>query len=113
MEGMRSIVLLLCLFPVMLSAQINRSASELARENIREYLTDKIFKSFPYQPLSYGELKPLKEKNTDVRWSMIHNFEVTENQIEDDKKVPVQKPYEFIFYLDDKLKVRRAKSYSD
>jgi len=110
---MRTLIFLFWLFPAMLSAQINRSATELAKENIHEYLTAKIFKSCPYQPISYGELTPLDNQNTDVKWAIVHKFEITETKIETDKKVAIQKLYEFIFYLDNKMKVLNARSYTE
>ena len=36
----RAIIFLLCALPALINGQINRSATELARENIHEYLTD-------------------------------------------------------------------------
>jgi hypothetical protein len=106
------LMIFFCAFPVLLNAQINRSATELAKENIHEYLTDKIFKSDPYRPVSYGELRALDEKHSEARWSIVHKFEITEVQNEAEKKVSTQKPYEFIFYLDEKMRVLLARSYS-
>ena len=108
---MRIIIFLLLFLPVVINAQINRSAKELAEENIREYLTAKIFKGQTYQPVSYGELKPRKEKNPDVAWNMEHKFEITETQVHADKKTAVQKPYRFMFYLDEKMKVLKAEAF--
>jgi hypothetical protein len=108
---MRILFFLATLFPALLHGQINRSATELAKENIRSYLTDKIFKQAPYQPVSYGELKPEKERNVDARWSIVHKFNITETEIEAEKKFSIQKPYNFIFYLDDRMEVIRARSY--
>ena len=109
----RAIIFLLCAFPALINGQINRSATELARENIHEYLTDKIFRSHVYQPISYGELKSLRKSDREVKWSIVHKFEITETQREADKKIEVQKPYDFIFYLDDKMRVLGARSYSE
>jgi hypothetical protein len=109
---MRSILLMALLVPAVLHAQINRSATELAKENIQEYITSKLFNGHPYQPVSYGELKPREEKNQDVVWSITHKFDITETQSQGDKKLSVQKPYKFIFFLDKKMKVRRAETYS-
>jgi len=104
-------IFLLCTFPALSNGQINRSATELAKENIHEYVTDKIFKSHAYQPISYGELKSVGTKDREVKWSIVHKFEIPETQREADKKVEVQKPYDFIFYLDDKMRVLGARSY--
>jgi len=108
---MRITLFLLLLLPAVLRAQINRSATELAKENIQEYVTSKLFNGHPYQPVSYGELKSREEKNQEAIWSITHKFEITETETHADKKISVQKPYNFIFYLDKKLKVRRAESY--
>jgi len=108
---MRITLLLLLLFPAILEAQINRSASELAKENIQEYVTSKLFNGHQYQPLSYGELRSRDDKNQEIIWTITHKFEITETETHADKKISIQKPYNFIFYLDKKMKVRRADSY--
>ena len=108
---MRVVFFLATVLPAFLHGQINRSATELAKENIHNYLSDKIFKEAPYQPISYGELKPEKERNADAKWSIVHKFKITETEIEADKKLSIQKPYNFIFYLDDRMQVIRARSY--
>ncbi len=111
---MRIIIFLLLLFPAVMSAQFRRSATELAKENIQEYLTGKLFKGHLYQPVSYGELKLRKEKDSEIKWAIVHKFEITETQTYADKKVPFQKPYTFLFYLDEKMKVLKAETfYSD
>ena len=107
----RAFILIVCTFPALMKAQINRSATELARENIHEYVTDKIFKNGAYQPISYGELRSAGVKDREVKWSIVHKFEITETQREASKKVEVQKAYDFIFYLDDKMRVVGARSY--
>ena len=110
---MRRLVLVIILLPAIIHAQINRSATELARENIRNYLAGKIFRNVPYQPVSFGELKAQKVRNGDTQWSIVHKFKITETEVEADKKISIQKPYDFIFYLDNKMQVIRARSYSD
>jgi hypothetical protein len=108
---MRIILFLLLLIPAFINGQINRSATELAKENIQDYLTCKIFSRRPYQPVSYGELKSHKERNPEIIWAIVHKFEITETPNYADKKASVQKPYKFIFFLDEKMKVRRAETY--
>jgi len=108
---MRTLVFLAVILPVFLHGQINRSATELAKENIQSYLRNKIFKQAPYQPISYGELKRENEKGTDATWSIVHKFQITETEVEAQKKFLIQRPYNFIFYLDDKMEVVRARSY--
>ena len=109
--SMRILLFLVTILPAILHGQINRSATELAKENIRSYLTGKIFKAEPYQPISYGELKPENEKNADAKWTIVHKFKITEIKVGPAKKLSVQKPYDFIFYLDDRMEVVGARSY--
>jgi hypothetical protein len=106
---MRKILFLLLLLPFFSSAQINRSATEFAKENIREYLVTRIFKDQPYKPVSYGELKPWKGTHSEISWTLDHDFEIAE--IQNNKKTTVRKLYKFLFYLDRKMKVVRAESY--
>lgn len=109
---MRRLLFLAMILPFIGRAQINRSATELARENIRGYLMEKIFKDASYQPISYGELKPERAHNEDIKWTIVHKFTITEKEIEADKKTFVEKPHDFIFYLNNKMEVIRARSYS-
>jgi len=108
---MRILLLVVIMLPAIVYGQINRSATELAKENIRSYLTRKVFKTEPYQPISYGELRPENERDVDARWSIVHKFKITETEVEANRKFSVQKPYKFIFYLDDRMEVVRARSY--
>lgn len=110
---MRIILFLLLAFPVIVNAQINRSATEFAKEQVTEYLTSKIFKDIHYKPVSFGELKPLNEKQHEISWSIDHDFEITESHDDADKKGLVQRPYKFTFYLNNRMKVIKAEaSYS-
>ena len=104
------IILILLLVPFISNAQINRSASELAQENIREYLSTKMFKSRAYKPVSYGELKPNKKLNAEIAWTVEHKFEIADTQPADKNSTGVIHPYTFTFYLDKKLKVLLAES---
>lgn len=108
---MRTLLLLALVLPVFAGAQINRSAKELARENIEDYVVHKLFKDQPYQSVYYGELKNHFEKNQRVLWTIEHKFEVTETTITNDRKMEVKKPYKFIFFLNNKMEVQRAESY--
>jgi len=104
------IILFLFLFPVLTQAQINRSATEFAKEKIGEYITTKLFKGNAYQPVSYGELKEWNEKSSVIKWSINHKFEITETQNNYGKKISVQKPCKFIFYFDDRMNIVRAET---
>ena len=109
---MRILLLLFLLnFSFFSNAQVNRSANELAREKVSEYIVTKIFKDLLYKPVSYSELKPQNQPHVDIAWSINHKFEITDSQFVADKKIAVTKPYFFSFYLDKKLKVVTAESY--
>ena len=59
------------LLPVLSFAQINRSAKELAGEQIQEYITSKLFKDRDYKPVSTGELKTFHDKrDLDIEWTI-------------------------------------------
>jgi hypothetical protein len=108
---MRILLVLLLNPPFFSKAQINRSANELARENVREYIVTKIFKDLSYKSVSYDELKPQKQAHSEIIWSVNHKFEIVDSQFVADKKIAVRKPYYFSFYLDKNLKVITAESY--
>jgi len=108
---MRMLLLMLFGFPFFSKAQINRSANELAREKVQEYIITKVFKDMPYKSLSYGALKPQTQPHTEIAWSINHRFEIVDCQSIANEKVAVTKPYNFSFYLDNKLKVIAAESF--
>ncbi|MGK2863495.1 MAG: hypothetical protein ACSLE0_16305 [Chitinophagaceae bacterium] len=108
---MRFSLLLFFLVPFISPAQINRSANELARENVQEYIISKLFKDINYQPVSYSSLKPLKQDRSEIAWSINHKFQIIDTQFVADKKIAVAKPYLFSFYLDKKLNVISAESF--
>jgi len=105
---MRTILFLSLLFPVVVNAQFKRSATELAKENIREYLAEKLFKNRPYQSISYGDLTPLKGNDPEIGSYIKHQFAITETQIHGDKKDSVQRAYQFIFYFDNRMRILGA-----
>jgi len=106
-------ILLLSLFslPFFCGAQINRSANEVARERVQEYIGAKLFKDLEYKPGDYGELKSQNDRDNDIAWSLSHKFEITDTQFVSDKRIAVRKSYNFSFYLDKKLKVIKAERY--
>lgn len=108
---MRVMLFLLICFPLFTQAQINRSANELARERVREYIITKIFRDGLYQPGNYSPLKELKQPQSEISWSIRHRFEIVDSQFVADKKIAVRTTYYFSFYLDKKLKVVAAESY--
>ena len=105
---MRIILIIALALPVFLQSQINRSATEFARENIQGYIENKLFKDHSYKPISYSELRSSEKPNGEVVWSIQHIFEILETQVISDKKVSTSKQYKFSFYLDKKMNVLRA-----
>jgi hypothetical protein len=108
---MRMLLLFLA-FPFMVHAQVNRSASQLAHENIEDYLRSKLFRDRPYYPESFGDLKPQKEAHSETAWFMEHKFKVAEKVSEGSEK-PVSidnHPYRFFFFLDKKMRIVKAES---
>src|SRR6185369_5991704 len=109
---MRTILFLLLVIPALSNAQFKRSATELAKDNIRDYLTQKLFKSLSYQPIAFGELTTNSGGGSTFSSLLKHKFAITEMQSHENTKVPVQKQYLFVFYFDDKMKVQMAESVS-
>jgi hypothetical protein len=103
---MRLTFLLLLLLPLVATAQINRSASELARERIEEYLSAKLFRKQPYQSTTFGELKPASMADSEIVWMMEHRFSILEKGKE---SATVWQPYYFVFYFDKKIKILLTK----
>ena len=108
---MRILLLILLGIPFFANGQINRSANELAREKVGEYIVTKLFKDLSYKPVSYTGLKSQKQPHVDIAWSMNHQFEIVDSQFVADKKTAVRKAYYFSFYLDKKLNVVTAESF--
>ena len=109
---MRTILFLLLLIPAVSGAQFKRSATELAKDNIRDYVTQKLFKNPSYQPISFGELTDNRRGSSTFTSLIRHKFSVTEIESHESAKVPVQKEYLFVFYFNDKMKVQMAESIS-
>ena len=105
---MRSILLLTVLVPVLGSAQINRSARELASETIGQYITTRLFKNQAYEPISFGKLREMKDYNSDIIWTFDHKFRITEKKRNDKEKPSMVKTYNFTFYLDREMRVKLA-----
>ena len=105
---MRTILFLLLLIPAVSNAQFKRSATELAKDNIRDYVTQKLFKNPSYQPISFGELTNNRGGGSTFSSLIRHKFAITEIESREDMKIPVQKEYLFVFYFNDKMKVQMA-----
>jgi hypothetical protein len=104
---------ILFILPVFTHAQINRSAKELASEKIQEYITAKLFINKPYRVVSFGEIKEVGVKKKDeIVWSIAHKFEITDGGKKSfDNSPEVSKQYNFLFYLDEKMKVLKAETF--
>ena|SRR5688572_11944814 len=108
---MRILLLSFLCLPFFCGAQVNRSANEVARERVQEYIGAKLFKDLGYRPGDYGELKSQNDRENYIAWSLTHRFEITDSQFVADKRIAVRKSYNFSFYLDKKLNVIKAESY--
>lgn len=75
-------------------AQINRSANEFARENVRNYIETFLFPGSTYKSVTQGELIP-RQTGGEVVWYLVQDFIAT-------KKTGMQESGKFIFYLDKK-----------
>lgn len=109
---MRVLLILLFLIPFSGFAQINRSAKELASESIQHYVEEKLFAKKEYKPITFGELKSIGDRRSTIVWSIAHKFEIAEggtSSFEQGSKV--KKIYTFLFFLDDKMKVRKSESW--
>ncbi|HMG68843.1 MAG TPA: hypothetical protein VK588_14190 [Chitinophagaceae bacterium] len=108
---MKKLLFLAIVIPAFASAQYKRSATELAKENVQEYVTGKLFRNGSYQPVSYGELTTPRENDPSIAWFIEHKFAITEMKTTGVKKDSVQKIYRLLFYFDDKMNVLKAESF--
>src|SRR5689334_10575598 len=109
---MRTLLFLLLAIPVMSHAQFKRSATELAKDVIKDYLTQKLFKNLSYQPDSYGELIENRGGGPTFSSLIEHKFVIIDTESHGSNKMPAQKEYFFVFYFNDKMKVQMAESIS-
>jgi hypothetical protein len=99
------------IFAANINAQENRSATELAKENIADYLSRKIFSGKNYIPETFQVLKSFKAPfKTNIAWTIGHEFSVAESSTFANEKRKKSR-YGFLFYLDKKMTVLRAESY--
>ena len=109
---MRTMLFLLLLMPALSNGQFKRSATELAKDNIRDYVTQKLFKNHSYQPISFGDLTMNKGGGSLFSSLIKHKFAISEMEAQGDMKVAVQKEYLFVFYFNDKMRVQMAERIS-
>jgi len=107
---MRTILFLLLLIPTVSNAQFKRSATELAKDNIRDYVTQKLFKNLSYQAISFGELTTNAGGGSTFSSLIKHKFAITQIESHENMKVPVQREYLFVFYFNEKMKVQMAEN---
>lgn len=106
---MRTSLIFLLLFPIFASAQINRSAKELAGENIEVYLK-KIFKNQPHNVISLGEPQQYLSNVIDADWMI--NCRVSSVEKKMSKGTGTEQTLsDFRFYLDKKMQVVFAEAY--
>lgn len=108
---MRIVILVLLVVPFFATAQINKSANELAKEVTREYLVTKLFRGKNYQPIRYGELKAKNDKRSSVAWTLEHDFEVTDMEPSGFNNFQNKNFYSFLFFLDKRMKIVKAESF--
>ncbi len=103
-------ILILLLLPLFSSAQINRSAKELATENIGAYLK-KVYKNQSYHLVSLGEPQLTRSKTTQLEWTIYCQVNIdrrTRNATND----PALATSNFKFYLNKKMEVLSAETYT-
>ena len=104
------LILLFIATPVFSFSQINRSATELARERVVEYITTKIFQGSNYEPVNKGKLIHVEDPSRKYEWSFSHMFNTIDKQYVSGRWTEIKKPHFFSFYLDKKMKVVGAAS---
>ena len=106
------LVLLLCI-SVAAHTQINRSANQLAQESSKTWLLAKVFKGSQYEAVSFGDLKKYDDHRSKACWTIIHHFTITDDKQKGfGEDQTLKKSYQFQFYLDKKMNVVKAESYS-
>lgn len=107
---MRALYFLLLLLPLVAGAQNKKSAHDLANENVMQYLSDKIFRSKAFRPLTAGEVEAFKMAGTGIRWKMTYNLSSDENPAAEARDSTRGQLYNFTFYLDRQMQVVLAES---
>ena len=92
-------------------SQINRSATELAEENVQDYIENKIFKDKSYKPVSFSKLKSEESKDRKIEWRIDHEFQIAKTDKVNGGQAIIYQPYSFVFYLDEKMEVVKVAGY--
>ena len=111
---MRQLLWLLLCLPLHMQAQINRSARELAMENVQAYIIEKLFTQKRYEPLSFSWPRPYKPARgySDMCWIIGHDFNIRDSLPNAVSTQESSHHYRFYFLLDKKMRVRQAEEYS-
>jgi hypothetical protein len=107
---MRILFLLLMIIPFCARAQINKSAIQLAHENVDEYVTSKLFRNKFYTSVSFGILKERKDPDKETVWEMDHVFVIEEKHSTGSSASSTKQAYRFTFYFDNKMNITKAES---
>ena len=106
---MRKAIIFLFLIPIFAHAQINRSARELAEENIETYLK-KIYRDQPHYIASLGEPQIYQSNSINADW--IITCTVGVGNKEEKKDIGRNGNFSnFMFYLNRKMQVVSAEAY--
>ena len=110
---MRLLLILLLTAPFLAAAQVNRSANEEARSVTKEYIVNKVFRDKAYNPVWYGPLRERINKKDGTNWIIEHRFEIADKQPSSfNSQANQKKEYSFTFFLDKRMKILRAESFS-
>ena len=110
---MRLLLILLLAAPFISFAQINRSATEVAQTVTKEYLVNKVFRDKAYNPVWYGPLRERVDKKNGTNWIIEHRFEIGDKQPSSfNNQATPKKAYSFIFFLDKRMNILLAESFS-
>jgi hypothetical protein len=104
------VLFFLVILPFIGNAQFERSAKQLAQENIQDYISTKLFRNRVYEPLSFGEIKTPAEKNREIACYIEHKFLVVEPGYEGDEHVTSRHLYTALFYFDSRMRIVRVES---
>ena len=110
---MRHLLYFLLVTPFLTAAQINRSANQVAQEAAKEYIVKKIFNDKNYKSVWFSDLRERVNKKDGTSWVLEHRFNISDKESSNfEKGEPVTKEYSFFFFLDKRMHILRAESYT-
>lgn len=104
---MRTLLFLMLILPTLASAQVNKSAKELAGENIEAYL-QKIYKGQDHT-ITLGEPKAYLSQGSEAEWKI--SCRVTFTDVAGKKSSSQDAYSNFMFYLSRRMQVVSAEAY--